>query len=548
MPFAIRMPPPFSVDGLPEPPLPIPTPVNGAGDFVARSFASFGTGTTVPPSTNSAWKTVGPVELMKDSVILRPVLIDVGTSAVESTHRVELWHTFKVPLNIQSLVESGTQGMVLTRLGGGNLDPIPANDRAEYDLLLTLNTESVLDGSYEWFVNGGISRELKIIGLRAVIFPFIPQGTYTKVLEFATSVLRTKTSEERYSTRDYPRMEMEYTFHLDPVDYAEMKTLIQGWNPNPFAVPIWPDAEYKGRVESGTNELTVTDETAIYEVGGMALLWDSNAFSQVVVTLERTETGIIFEPALAETRLNLYLAPVGLADMLEGSSTSRSNVGVNVATINFSFNELDQTWDNPFPLWRGEPVLTWVSLNEGSFTEDLYQEFNVIDFTTGVRDPLREYEYMQFDRNVTLPIDGEAALTTVENFIGWSRGQYNRFWVPSWNDDLKLQSTSASGSDELEVEFIGIASYRKTGDITIVRNSGQVTYHRVINAYQNAAGNDVVVLETPLDFELTVANTRMISELLMCRMGTDRFEFAFTRRDHGRVSFPVKVIPEGDAT
>ncbi|AIM40628.1 tail assembly protein [Vibrio phage VpKK5] len=539
----------IAFDLLPAPPLPENTPYLMIGGF---DLANNARPKPVWPQTKpnvggydfrSVWDT------MQDSIFFYPELIDVGTTAAESNHRIRMWHSYLQPLTIQSIAIDGGTGMELTRTKEDGLDltdPIFANGDAEYNLYVSLNTDSIIDASFTWFFGNGESRVTRVTGLRAVIFPFIPQGNFVETLEWATAITRTKQDEERFSIRDLPREEVEFNFQLSPKEYARFKTLALGWSPQPFALPLWMEVSRIGNVSAGTDTVIVNTDLTRYQVDGMVALWDTNEFSQVGIITDLQSDRITFEPPLAENRSNLYVAPIKLVDTYQGARATRTTTDWVELNAVFYLHEDDREWSNAFPSWRNDPVLNWRPLNEGGFAEDHYQEYAMFDYTTGVVDGVPDYDYTQFDRTMTFPLETLEQLWTMRNFVGYCRGRYNQFWVPSWNNDLNLVRAVGSADTELVVEYIELARYRNAGNLMVKLRSGQEIYAQAIDAYQNAEGYDVIVLQAPIGTSFAPADVEIICELLMSRLDTDRVEFSYERRGKSQVTVPIKALPTGE--
>ncbi|UZT28610.1 tail assembly protein [Vibrio phage 033B] len=541
--------PAYNTD-LPDPPLPTPTPVAMYSPILRAGGGSRGPAVSpAPVGRIGRGRLTTPWERQINSIFMNPVLINIGTSAAESNHVVDVWHTYLTPLGINEIAESGTRGMTLTRTdpdGVDTTDPIPAYGQALYNLHIGIDTETTIDGRYEWRFDSGATKLLRVTGLRATLFPFMPQGEFTETFEWATSVLRAVKSEERHSIRAYPREELEFAYLLTSQEYSAMKNLMRGWNLNPFAVPLWMEVSQIGFVAEGTTDLSFDTTTGRYETGAMIVLWDTNEFAQVGVITDLRPDGITFDPPLAEDRANLYVAPVRLAQVYSGAQISRATVGVERATIQFSLGETTYPDTNPFPLWRGYPVLTLQPLNNGSVTDELYQEYNVVDFTTGIQQGLPEFDYMRFDRSMTYPIETRSQLSTLRNFLGWTRGRYEQFWVPSWNADLELLESITAGEDEIVTRATGLARYQEIDDFAIILKNGDFIYNRITSTYLDVFENEVHILASPITINIQPEDVHMICKLEMSRLNTDRFEISYQRRSKSLLTFPVVKVPDGD--
>ena len=143
------------------------------------------------------------------------------------------------------------------------------------------------------------------------LWPFLPVGEVTEVLEWRTDVLRARASEQRFRLRERPRRQWHFEHLFDAEGQAGARALLRG--STSFQVPDWIRSIYAGPVSSGSSvSITMTTAGLGLVAGASVLLW-GGLLNYEICTIESVSAGAMVLAFVATARISISIYRVDQA-------------------------------------------------------------------------------------------------------------------------------------------------------------------------------------------------------------------------------------------
>jgi len=482
----------------------------------------------------------GFVEDFYNRVHVTPNVLELGNLVSAQVRTFEVWNAFFASNNNISLIAQGdTSGIILTE------PAIPptlyaALEAKEYSLDIGLTGPPTIDVVYTWLFDTE-SRTLILTGQRVIIWAFSPDWSDAVVerYEFLTQIIEADDgSENRNRLRTHPRRSLEYRILIDSARL--------------FAVPIWTDCARTTTltpIGDFVIDIDTTDFTS-FKVGGIAIFFIDQR------TTEAVEIASIGATTLVLARATLQAWPIGsriypalAGRMVEDQSLTQPTADIDLLSIKFDFvdNEIIPAVDSP-TAYRDDFVLEKTP-NRVTDLSLLYQsKYGLVDFgidvpfvddRSGYPDVVTSFEFVEESRE---------QIWFWKEWMHSRAGKHTRFYFASQSKDfipLKgIDSTDGSITvqDYEYRNFYNFALGKR--DIVIFAHTGEIFYRRITSAVSTTPGEELLGIDAPTGFTITLANLKLISFLHPCRVDADSMEFAWDSTEISHVSFPTRVLAE----
>lgn len=531
-------------DQLPEPPLPKDTPLKVLPPVVS-GVTTIRSGVQVGGSVNGYLTGLTCKDIMKNSIFLTLTHMDLGVTADTVTQSFEMWHTFPQTLTINDILQSGTKGIRLTRVDGGIKDSIKAYGLAEYNVHVSLQTDTTIDAKYEWKTTPSVDGIiLHITGSRIVPWPYIPEGDYTETREWLTDVIRTRKKEQRLSLRRGPRKTVSHSYMLSDADLSNMWSHDKVWVNQTYAVPDWTKFMRLGPVAKDTTELNIRAVHLGLMASGFAFIYENNNVYEVRPIKAVQPNKVEFVDAISRDYNDATIVVVELQKHEQPLAIIRTAMGVSVAQA--TWEKLDDTLNasNPFPQYFGCPVVTDPIVMGGTRASERFgYDMDRIDSQVGLYTDFQEYDWeTQTRAQLRWSCNDRAEFDRVRNFLDFCRGKQGEFFVPTWNDDFIIARDIVASEGGIHIEPNAVALFFKAFHMMIEYSDGTRDYVKVTSA---SRGVDFDTLHP----EPIVGDKPRNDVVRMCRMNLMRFDtdrFEFQHRDSGiiDISAPIIAVPE----
>lgn len=371
-----------------------------------------------------------------------------------------------------------------------------------------------------------------------ILYPESPlhpnwSDSYVVELSFKTDIKSSRSGrEQRRATRDEPRKKLEFSVNATRTRFGSFNRLLERWMDRPIILPELPR---RVRLEApllGGNVVAFLAETApdwIIDGGQVVLAYKGYYETRTVDAIAGDEVTFV-EFTDMDWPIGTTIHPA-LSGLLSESQSSQRHTN-QAATANVEFDvipgsEPERTIPAAAETFNGrETFMTkfnWATLPSVAVAS----ERETIDYDVG---PIEVFTPIAFRmRTVKAAFLGRtfAEAEAMQDFFERMKGRRGEFYMPTWEPDIQIFGTAASGTNTLTVE--GTEFARDFADSTIhkaicVFMQDGTTVYRLITAIAEVGDDSQITVTGNWSTNLTADNVRMISWFLVCRHATDTLQ------------------------
>lgn len=351
-----------------------------------------------------------------------------------------------------------------------------------------------------------------------------PEAPASEQLSWTTDVSVSKNGlEERIQVQTAPRQQFEYTYPATAVRKTVLFNTVWGSLGKEWLVPIWPQAQFLGAVSAGVTTLPGVDTEAEFRPAGLALLWQSEAVWQVV-GVQSSGSGAVVLSTVTQAFDSAWLMPLRKGAILD--NVTRELTG-HEASFRISYVILDNEALAPAApaQYLSDDVYTDESMMKGDrASDDMLSNLDVFDPGMSALVFYQNWTHSKLAHSQRVVCEDRAEAWALREFLHRRAGKYRAFWQPSFENDLRLEST---GSIVSTVRFAKDDYLRHAADR--VHLAFDVNGSWMFRAVTNATQFDPDTVELTLDTALNVAadTVRRVCWLGLKRLNTDRIEIQY---------------------
>lgn len=376
-----------------------------------------------------------------------------------------------------------------------------------------------------------------------MLWPYVPTGDITEVVEWRTDVIRTKSAEQRIQTRPLPRRTW-YFNHVWSQDRASAaKALLR--TASHFYVPDWTRRIYAGPVAAGTSISIAADTIGAMVGQHVALIADERRAE--VCEIESVSPGeiVLSEVETARSAPVYYADKASIAAQLQLSRGAGQHV---LGEIVFTSDVIADIGATDRPQYRGHDIITEpIVIGASEIDETVSWPVETIDGEIGLSAALKDRRLADDRTTMRWLARTPAEKMALKRWIFSRRGKLRAFWRSTWARDLVAASGIASSSTSLTVFLPTGAQQIESVPFDIEINGHGLYRRRVLSA---AFGADlggrrtiVLTLDASLGVTHSASDLGRISFLRCLRLDTDRIEFLHVIGGVMEVAAPCIEVP-----
>lgn len=499
-----------------------------------------------------------------DRIHMIPNTLNFGNVLQQQSRTVEVWNAFSVSKTLDSIAESGTQGLTLVRPGGAPSEPAVYTGLKSfvYTVQAAKTGPSRIDATYT-FDFTSVALVLTILGERVVAFPFCYERPFREVLEFKTDILETENgNEQRIATRKLPRQLFRVRYLIsDENERQRALNAIFGHHGNFFAVPLFHWARPLLQDASAT-------DTTIFVDYSNADFRDTTAEKEHLLILWRSPTD--FE--IVQIGLNGLATPgeIDLELPLDGDHDAGVTLVVpmqfSLPKDPFKFEEtqnnvitIDAQWlSNDYgdladlsslPTLDGIPILADPNLIDETLEQGFKINYDLFDSVGGDFQSIVGRTVPETQTFRGFEVRDDAAAFLLREILYGFQGKQKSFWLPSWRTDFTV--TDDIGSSDLNIKIVESDFHRFVEDgpdpwsgIFIELFDGTQFFRTITATVAPSGGEETVTINSALGQAITVAEIRHAGLLIRSRFNQDRISIEHTQTGNIRVRIPVVGVKE----
>lgn len=353
------------------------------------------------------------------------------------------------------------------------------------------------------------------------LLPIPSQVPLVERLSWKTDLLTSRDgTDEAHQVRNLPRRRYDYNLPINSTEYQRAFNTMYGSRASQWAIPMWTEAQQLGAVSAGASNIVVDTADFDFRADSLALLWSSPQDWQVieVETVNNTPDSLdLYDTTNAFD--NAWILPVRIGHLV-GDVTRSTNSFNGLFRIAYDLEDLRDLSVSAPTQYLSEDVYFDEWLFSGTnFTEKLVQRVDYVDEQLGVVSYRSPWNYGRVARPMEKVLGSVAEVNAFRQFLYRRAGRYRKFWIPSFDSDLRVTSTGTV-TDTLRIHADDWDDHATDRTHIAIQDQDGNWYARNIDSTQPAASNQI---DLTLDSAINVAGSSIIrvSYLGLKRLETD---------------------------
>jgi hypothetical protein len=363
-------------------------------------------------------------------------------------------------------------------------------------------------------INSGVFGNLAFL-------PFEAQTPIVERFEFLTDVIESRDgTEERIELRIEPRQFFEYSVPLQYIKKADAFNTLYGGLRLDWALPIWSEGQFVGNLTASQTVINCDTTLHDLEAPGLALLFNNSQDFEAVEITSKTDTSITISTDIS-ARNGAYLIPIKEAVVM-GSPSQATNGFESVLKITFQVKNATIISGTIPTQFSGDDIYFDAGIMRGSSLEkvlDMRQD--VADF--GIAKPSFSSPWLnpKYRTPYNFNVKDAEEVRALKEWIFRRAGKYRPFWLPTFEDDLRIESTGAITST-LQIANNSTLDFALRRENIAFLDSAGDWHVRTITDFTPSGSSVILTLDT--DLNLDASDIMTTSFIGLNRCDTDRFE------------------------
>lgn len=472
---------------------------------------------------------------------IEPLNIDLGVIVSAQTYTVNIWNAWfnNVSLSSVSPVDLPDTNFNFPYATPYTFKPL---ENVEVSINIAEFGVPTIDGRFDLTFDDiyGLY-SLGVQGQRAVLWPYCPLVDFTEVRSWLTDVIPSKVSEQRFVTRQYPRLNLNYKYSFrNTADFSSARAYAAKINQYALAMPYWYDGTRVYNLTSGTDVIYLDTTYLELEVDMLITLFVSYKQTEMKRIATVLSDRITLSSVLENSYTECILIPTYIG-WSEGINFNEDENYTKTCNIAFASDKAysDSTYYTPEATYKSLPILTDPSVVTGGLSGTYSREQEVFDSIVGgfTKVDIDFYNRLKFAVRMNTVTKAEAFV--LRRKLDYFKGKYVAFWLPSYNDDLIPTTDITVGVQTFKVE----TNAWDRAVPTYIRVHGSSTAEFEIDTVtDNLDGTmTIAIVEVPA---ASITNITRIETMTKVRFNTDNFEYNHPDRYLTTIAAPVIEVSE----
>lgn len=350
--------------------------------------------------------------------------------------------------------------------------------------------------------------------------PFQAEAPVIETLEWLTDIITTHNGgEQLIENRSKPRQIFEYKIPLQYWKKASSFNTVYGALRKDWAFPIWTEGQYVGDVIA--DQTVINCETTLVDLReeSMAVLISNSNYRFVEIeSLSPTSVTLYEAP---EPMPSCWLFPVRKG-FIRSSVSMPTNGREGFVRITFQVSDNGRVEAQIPPQYLGQDIY-YTPMNIKEMAEkEIEQRQDITDFELGPVESRTPWVNAKKSSPFGFVLEGLQEVTEFKQFLQRRAGKFRLFWLPTFENDIRLKSTGNIVSSLL-IEKNSFTDFGLTRPHIAIKDNLGNWYPRTITSAIELDEDIVqVFISSPLNLHASLIRT--ISYLGLNRLETDRIQ------------------------
>jgi len=456
-------------------------------------------------------------------ILIEPGYIDIGNLVSDQSRPISVFNGYLTNKTLEQVLVSGGDGLSIT------LPALPAVWFPLQTVIIPLAILAEGPATIHAFLNfdwtGTVDDAVvEVVGARIVSLPYQAEAPLKETLEWSTDVMISNDgSEQRVRLRQSARQGFNMSYPVPPGEMARAQNIAYGWIGRKWAIPVWSQAQIVPNLISGDIVIPCDTDHFDFRAGGLVLIWASATKNEVI------EIDSIDAASITLTRVlgNSYEA-AAICPVYNGRVTGnikRTTTGFQgYMQVNYNVTDNIDLASTAPPQYRGYDLYWTEQLlgDSGEITDDILTRVDVVDYETGPVEFYAPWTNNRIGRPFTFINYGPEESWTFREFIYRRAGKLRPFWLPTFENDLRLDMTGlvTSGLRVMADNYRGLGDARN--HVGILLTDGSWHARAITGTSLDDAEHIIIGIDSPISVD--ASDIQMISFLGLKRFDTDRLE------------------------
>jgi hypothetical protein len=260
-------------------------------------------------------------------------------------------------------------------------------------------------------------------------------------LSFLTDVIEHEDgTEQRIQLRNKPRQEFAYQLKVKSNNDSDAFNTLWGSLRGKWAIPVWTDAQFVGNISIGSNFILADLANYDLRASSLAMLFDGCGNYQVLEISTLSGGGINLTTPTKEFR-NSMLMPVRIG-ILDGNVSKPTNGYIGKVSIKYRVEDNKEFSPSAPAQYLGNDIYLEPPISNGEFPDQsIAKRQDLVDFELGKFEQRSPWLISKVGKNFRVIAFNRAELTTFKNFFYRRVGKFRPFWMPSFENNIRLLNT-----------------------------------------------------------------------------------------------------------
>lgn len=508
-------------------------------------------GASAPVHDYAAVEANGLGEFFFEMIHHTPEVIELGNILATVIREIEVYSSFRRTVKqLTSATENAGPGVSFVGLPGLPV-PLPTQTGIVFDVQVTTVGPPSIDGTLD-FVTNVVNFSIVITGDRVVMFPYAPERHITETLEFQTDIVQaTDGGEQRISNRKNPRQLFRMMLRVpEGQELRNMMTLLKGWHPGVFGMPIWWEARELG-ANAATDDVTITVDTAYgdFRAGSLAIIWYNEEEFDALQIDSLTATSITFTSGLTQNftageTLVMPLRATYISATIQAQRYIKNlmDVRLDVQVIDNDVGSIADT--SAFSEHNSKVLLDDPNMVQGQNVQD-HLVRSMIRIDNNISPPIQLSTWLA-SHPVTVKgffADSMQEVWQVRQLVHALRGSQIAFYLPTFYEDIVVVNDLASASVLMDIESIGYVDHIQAKEpfksLWIELNDGTILT-REVEAYDTISDTvERLTVDTVWPSLISTSDILRVSFCRLVRIANDEVKFNHSLPGSTRITAEV---------
>lgn len=482
-----------------------------------------------------------------------PQFFELGNILAVLTRDIEIYNSYREDSqDLNTATNNADAGVSFV-----NLPSLPYSigpqDNLIFQVRVITSGPPTLEGTLDFtFDNDSLS--LSITGTRVVMFPYEPETPIRETLRWKTTVLSTiNGKEQRISLRKNPRQMIEMMLRVEEGEARrKLQTLLFGWQPGVFGLPIWFEARYLA-VDAEIDDTTIYVDTKFgdFRELSLAIVWRDDDYFDALEVSSFTDSSITFSSPVTKQFVAGQTLVMPLRVGLVESDIPIQRYPVSLEDITLMITVLDNDSDigdvSDFPSYNGKVLLSEPNrMSGGTIPVGLERDIVRMDNEIGPPTQSSDWPGPNYMTQKGFFCRTAERKWQIRKLVHGLRGSQKSFYLPTFYYDMVLVEDLVSTSDLMDISNIGYATYvngqSPADHIQIELADGSTLYRKILSSEELSDSVERITVDSAWESNIAKEDVAKIMYLRTARIADDQVTLVHGDAQEAEITMVVKEV------